>query len=179
MRYFSIDIETSSLEPKPEHILGLSIVFEDTSNPLPLLELPHCTCIIRQPVITGQPYALSMNAWILESMATGKSKYPIVNSEECWAKVKEFIGYYIGTKRAVAAGKNVAGFDLQFFPKEAKDLFIHRTIDPGPMFIDWEDSRPPDLSAIKKKVGLDPSVSHDMYQDALDVIAVLRTTYNK
>jgi hypothetical protein len=157
------------------------MIIEDTNDIKPLNQLPHFTCIVRPYVISGQPYALWMNHWIISALA-GKtqSTYPILSTADMTIAAQQFLIDNFGSKRAVPAGKNVAGFDMQFLPQPIKDCFIHRSLDPGTLCIDWEnDSSPPSLDQIKAKLGIPGAVTHDMYEDALDVIKVFRHFYRK
>lgn len=202
MKYVSVDIETTCLEPKrPENILGISMVLEDSDHPeIPLKSLPHFTCIIGHQQVTGSPYALALNGWILmeiDKWQKGKpTKYPVYHAlgqnhqwlagvngmypEPSWlAEAMKFLDKHFGTERINIAGKNVASFDMHFFPEMLDNRFRHRVIDPGSVLVDWTRSACLDLGTLKKRAGLEGVVSHDMYEDALDVIAVLRTTYPK
>lgn len=205
MKYVSLDIETSCLEPKAqEHILGISMVVEDSNHPeVPLTQLPHFTCVIARERIEGQPYALALNAWIMMEMEAWKknkpTKYPVYRQlpdgndpvqwlaglngmypADTWLeKALIFLDKHFGTDRINVAGKNVASFDMQFLPELLKSRFRHRVIDAGSVLVDWNRSALLDLSTLKKNAGLSDVVSHDMKEDALDVIAVLRTTYPK
>lgn len=81
----------------------------------------------------------------------------------------------------IAAGKNVAGFDMNFLPSDLKRRFSHRTIDPGSVLIDWTRNAPPTSNDLAAAYGeqVDGAVSHDAYQDAKDVITWLRRSYPK
>jgi len=193
MKYVSLDIETTCLDPKPSNILGLSMVVEDSDHPEVAVEdLPHLTVIIDQPVITGQAYALGLNGWILDFIS-GRSKncpYKIIKPSELHYEVGCFLraqfpdrvfktetNVYYAKKRLTLAGKNVASFDYQFLPDDVKLFFAHRMIDPGSVMINWNLAVPPSLGELLKVVGIDKEVSHDMLDDARDVIRVLRATY--
>jgi oligoribonuclease (3'-5' exoribonuclease) len=184
MKYVSLDIETTSLEPAPENILQIAMVVEDTSQNLPLLELPKFVCFIDQGEFKGQPYALALNGWILKEICAARqnkaTKWPVLKPHQVVPALQAFLHTHFGNKNAVAAGKNVAGFDMQFLPTDLKKMFKHRVLDPGCMFIDWAtDDAPPGLEICKRRCGLEGVVSHDAYEDALDVIAVMRTKYQQ
>lgn len=184
MKYISLDIETTCLNPKtPENILMLSMVVEDTENILPLEELPQLTTFFRQDHYTGEAYALQMNAWILEILSgktTKDGRFGIVNginSDRYMKEVNEFFLDNFGSEKATLAGKNIVSFDYQFLPDWLKGMFKSRMIDPGCMFMDFKEGIP-DLSSIKTKLGMGSIVTHNAYEDALDVIRVLRTKYD-
>jgi hypothetical protein len=79
----------------------------------------------------------------------------------------------------IIAGKNIAGFDMGFLPKELKRRFAHRTIDPGSVFIDWSKKSPPSSNDLAAVYGSSHNgvVFHDAHQDAKDVITWLRHSY--
>lgn len=183
MKYVSIDIETTGIDAKQDQILMASFVVEDTENIKPLRELPHFTFFLRHARYAGNAYALSLNSWILKALSdpykTEINGHPIINDGAYqWSyEVEGFIHQHFGESKAVAAGKNVAGFDLPFFPESIQNLFIHRVIDPGSVFIDWDQNKPYSLPQIKGAMGMEDTVTHDAYDDAIDVIRVLRTQY--
>lgn len=188
-----MDIETTCIDPKtPENVLQLSLVVEDTEKNIPVEELPHFTCFLKSVSgqYTGQSFALGMNGWILDILsgrADNTTEYPVLYQKEAWSKACNFVdshfrgidGTAAPTRGVKVAGKNVGIFDMQFIPPELMSKFSAKTIDPTSMFIDWKANKPLlSLSEIKNKLDLDPHVAHDAREDALDVIKVLRTTYN-
>jgi len=193
MKYVSLDIETTSLSPSPNNILMISMIVEDTENLVPLEKLPHFTCFIKVDSIQGTPYALGMNGWILDIISGRKENttpYLVLpqysNGGEIvqtahisgWEEVAlKFLNEHFGKDRITLAGKNVGSFDLQFLPHKLKNRFRHRCIDPGSIFLDWKNDTLPSLGDIKKELELGEEVAHDAYEDALDVIKILRTTY--
>jgi len=179
MKYVSIDLETTCLGPaQPEHILMVAMMVEDTDKKLPREEIPTFACFVKRDRYDGTPFALWLNGWIFEALAKNdQSKYPIYDPVEWVNKAQDFLNEHFPDTKAVAAGKNVAGFDLQFFPEKLKRKFIHRCIDPGSLFIDWSEDKPGSLDDIKKKLEIEGEVTHDAVDDAWDVIQVLRTAY--
>jgi oligoribonuclease (3'-5' exoribonuclease) len=179
MKYVSIDIETTCVEPKcPDNILMVAMLVEDTKNKMPRQEIPTFACLVNRSIYSGTPFALSMNNWIFD-MLTRKddSKYPIYESDEWVSKAIQFLRTHFDFDDDIfATGKNVGSFDLLFFPDKLKSMFHYRHIDPGSMFIDWNKG-PISLSKIKKNLGIDGVVTHDAVDDAWDVIQILRTTY--
>ena len=190
IKYVILDIETTGVESKtPNDILMISFVVEDTSNLLPVEELPHLTCFVKHDKIVGEAYALSMNSWILDIISGRKPNttgYPIYKSYDgvrfSWVdEVLNFLYQHFDPKETITlAGKNVANFDYNFLPKVLQKRFKSRMLDPGSLFVDFsKDTCLPSLSECKVRAGLDSNVAHDSYQDCLDVIKVLRTKYTK
>ncbi len=186
MKYVSLDLETTGIEDKsPKNILMVSLVVEDPRNMVPLDMLPHFTCFVRYPTISGEPYALAMNGWILDIISgrkDNKTGYPIYNQGEWIAEANKFLSHHFGDieGKIPVAGKNVGTFDLKFMPEALQRRFSYKVIDPAMKFTDLlNDDKVAGLETCKKRAGLEPVVSHDAREDALDVISVLRTTYGK
>src|SRR5271157_5772719 len=126
MKYLSLDIETTSLTPSPDHILMVSMIVEETGHPeVPVEELPHFTCFVRQEKIEGDAYALAMNGWILDFIS-GRAEnptYEILNPDEWSAGATAFFLTQFGEEKITVAGKNAAGFDILFLPREVAKSF--------------------------------------------------------
>ena len=78
MRYASLDLETTRIDPKtPDAILMISIVAENTKAlEVPVDQLPHFTAIVfpDTQLITGSLTALAMNQWILVAIEAKRTK---------------------------------------------------------------------------------------------------------
>ena len=61
MRYVSVDIETSGLDPEKNCILSIGAIIEDTENKLPFEDCPKFNAVILQREILGSPRAITMN----------------------------------------------------------------------------------------------------------------------
>lgn len=178
MKYVSIDIETTGLDPQQDEILEVAMVIEDTSiYPLPdVLDLSNIRVPIYHERIYGQPKALSMNSWLLNEVSNTPTYMGfdfVINR-----RLIPFLYNTIGDPPYIAAGKKVDGFDLQFFPKHFKDMFFHRTIEVGSLAMVvkphlWENDYPPGLSDILGK-----DVKHEALSDAMDNIRAIRMYTN-
>lgn len=176
MKYVSIDIETTGVRPQVDQILQLALVVEDTRYPeIPVQELPYFCRIVKHEEYHGNPYALGLNAWILD-LLSGRTKavspYPIVHIDGLASDANAFLNDQLGTGRFNAAGKNAANFDIPFLPEELARRFRHRVIDPGSVFVNWSKDSLPTLGDL-----IDTPVSHDALGDARDVITCLRRSY--
>jgi oligoribonuclease (3'-5' exoribonuclease) len=69
MKYVSIDIETTGLNPKTDQILSIGLVVEDTLSILPLDDLPKLEVRIWREKITGDLFAINMNKDLLKLYA--------------------------------------------------------------------------------------------------------------
>lgn len=75
MRYISIDIETSGLNPDRNQVLSIGAIIEDTNKKLKREECPTFYKIISHREITGNPYALNLNREEIEMISKSqKSK---------------------------------------------------------------------------------------------------------
>ena len=68
MRYISIDIETTGLDPENCQILSIGAVIEDTLNQLPFEELPTFHGVIKRENVSGSLFALNMNKELIETI---------------------------------------------------------------------------------------------------------------
>jgi oligoribonuclease len=68
MKYLSIDIETSGLDPALNQILSVAAIFEDTEKKLPWADVPKFHVGIIRHQITGSPRAISINAKLIDWM---------------------------------------------------------------------------------------------------------------
>lgn len=195
MKYLSLDIETTGLDPDSDQLLQVSMIVENTERPSVEVEaLPHFTCFIKHERVVGNAYALGMNGWILDiisgrnpksqhSVLKGKNRYELEENGyfDTWIlSAMKFLDTHFGKDRITVAGKNVAGFDIPFLPKVIRKRFRHRCIDAGTLFIDWsKDRMPPDLAECKERAGIDTPVAHDAREDAMDVIRLIRARTKK
>lgn len=61
MRYLSIDIETTGLDPEKHQILSIGVIIEQTTKKLPFNEIPKFHCAIVREEIVGGLFALNLN----------------------------------------------------------------------------------------------------------------------
>lgn len=173
MKYVSIDLETTGLNPEIHQILQIGAVVEDTTAALvPVDSLPAFSVRIQYDQLVGEPVALSMNCDLITSMG---SALPLNDAIE---QFENFLVSNCGEKW-IAAGKNFATFDLRFLSKIMDTSnFRHRVIDAasvalGSSPILWGKETPPSLGELIGK-----SVKHDALEDAKDVVRVLRKYTN-
>ena len=65
MKYISIDIETTGLDPELCNVLSIGAVIEDSANPLPYEECPKFHAAILRHELNGSPRAITMNAKLI------------------------------------------------------------------------------------------------------------------
>jgi DNA polymerase III epsilon subunit-like protein len=185
MRYVSIDIETTGLDPERCQILEIGAVIDDLADPKPLEELPRWVCTIGHQEIQGEPYALAMNAAILTRIflmeSPGVFLHPNSVAKEFRAWLREH-GYILhdttGQVSIVAAGKNFAAFDRRFLNRlpnwRQKIRVHHRCLDPVTLYTRPNDDVPPDTAECLRRAGIDAPVTHNALDDALLVVRLLR-----
>jgi len=61
MKFCSIDIETTGLDPENNQVLSIGAIIEDTTKKLPFEELPKFNVAVLHHQLTGHPRALTMN----------------------------------------------------------------------------------------------------------------------
>lgn len=196
MKFISIDIETTGLNPETCQILQIGAVIEDTDNVLPVEELPRFNCIIEHDCYVGTPTALSMNSGIFKILSGLESKTKderiaykkehniipagiVATSFKLWLLSN---GFTTGEGNAIyinAAGKNFASFDklfLQNLPYWTSNIKIRqRILDPAILLTDWKnDETLPNLKTCMERCSIEGDVTHDALQDAIDVVNVLR-----
>lgn len=78
MKYLSIDTETSGLSFENCQMLSFGGILEDTKTKLPLIECPKINVYIASKKISGEPFALNMNASIIKAI----SEFNLLNRTE-------------------------------------------------------------------------------------------------
>ena len=78
MKYLSIDTETSGLSFENFQMLSFGGILEDTKTKLPLIECPKINVSITSKKISGEPFALNMNASIIKAI----SDFNLLNNNE-------------------------------------------------------------------------------------------------
>lgn len=181
MRYISLDLETTGLDPTRDQVLSLAMVAEDTEHPnVPLVELPHLHLYVKHERYSGDAFALALNVGILKELAAkpeDRIHTVVLSGEDLGRAVAHWLGGQgiSRLRKGTLAGKNVAGFDLQFLPW-LKDYFHHRVIDAGSVFIDWKADKVPSLIDLSTRLGTF-APTHGALDDARAVIDLLRKAY--
>jgi oligoribonuclease len=205
MKYLSIDIETTGLDPKTCQILQIGILIEDTKKILSFDKIPKLNLIIRHEKISGSIKAISMNSELISRIddyndfsdveakeILSKSLYNahFIRYEDIILQITNFLlinGYkFNGYSRLTinAAGKNFGTFDKLFLEEipgwKERFQIRNRILDPAILYVDWEkDDSLPSLNECKERAGIFEEVSHNAIEDAWDVIQILRKFYSQ
>jgi len=184
MKYVSIDIETTGLNPNTCSIIEFGAVIDDLSNPKPLNELQsfhrYIDCADSNKLIRGEPYALSMHGEIFKRLAERDTlKYGFCSPDRLTEEFYNFILEICKSRFPITvAGKNFSGFDLRFLRKlnnwEKLIKIHHRVIDPAILFWDPSDEKLPNTELCKVRAGIPGEVEHTAISDCLDIIQLVR-----
>jgi len=200
MLYVSVDIETTGLDRQNDQVLEVGAVIEDTDKQLYFEEIPKFNAILNYDRLSGSPYALSLNARILEILknipysdieerADYMREHNIINPEDLGLAFYTFLtsnGYEEPEKgkpiKIIPAGKNFSSFDkpfLQNVPNFTNWVNVgYRCIDPVNHYVDFmNDTNLPSLDVCKERAGIVGEVTHKAVEDAWDVVKVLREKY--
>jgi oligoribonuclease (3'-5' exoribonuclease) len=177
LRYVSIDIETTGLDPETCQILEIGAVWDDWTKPID--ELRTYRRLVVHSEYRGNAHALAMNAPLLNRLSGERESWfldpeQVADDLAAWLKGCGWDG-----KTALTpAGKNFASFDRQFLRRlprfEQVVKLHHRTLDPAVLFWRPEDEKLPDSKTCYERAGLDNKVSHTAVEDALAVVRLVR-----
>jgi oligoribonuclease (3'-5' exoribonuclease) len=180
MRYVSIDIETLGLDPFHDDVVEFAAVIDDFKTSLEKLPKYHCYVTRPDNNYCGNAYAMSMHPVILRRIATREAGFSYM-PHDCL--VEDFALWLADNglnDKIVVAGKNFAAFDKPFLLRLGFGIikFCHRSLDPGSMYFDPKiDMVPPDTKECLIRAGITTEVAHTAYEDALDVVRLIRHKY--
>lgn len=197
MKFVSIDIETTGLNPKEHQIIEFAAVIADTDGATPVDEFPS----FRRLVFHGdgykvQPYAATMHVELWKELAqksivdenccySGSLEQELANwlRDHGFEEVKDPLKDPLRDdanklESIVAAGKNFGAFDLQFLLNNNHwgrlVKFSHRTLDPAMLFLRHDDEKPPSLKQCMERAGIPGEVPHTALEDARIVVELIR-----
>ena len=183
MRYVSIDIETTGLDPDTCDIIEFGAIVDDLTDIVPVETLPKFHCYFLKPTYSGEPFALSMHPHIFKRIANREDGWNYMSATKFGNAFKKFLvanGHEEKHDKVTitVAGKNFGAFDLQFLNKHtdlSKHVQIrHKILDPAILYIQKGDDVLPGLAECKIRAGLGGNVSHNALDDARDVVKLIR-----
>ena len=74
MKYISIDIETTGLNPLTCNTLSIGAIIEDTNNPVAYEKLPKFHVGILHEELQGSPFAINMNRELIQTLVDYQSE---------------------------------------------------------------------------------------------------------
>jgi len=180
MKYISIDLETTGLNPATCDVVEFGAVLADTNSldtPVQDLSTFHAYILPPNGNYRGEPYALSMHPVIFRRIAKREEGFYYLHPQQVVNAFGKWITACGVKPKLTVAGKNVGSFDIPFIAANlpgVADMFSHRVFDPGSMFFDPRvDQKIPDLQQCLRRSGIDSEVSHTAIEDAQDVIRCL------
>lgn len=197
MKYISIDIETTGLDPENNQILEFGAVIEDTNADHAPGEFgpDFRRMIVNDGDLTIGSYCIQLNYDLILEIdnlkVINEAWFP--DSEEGLCKPQDLLFQFLlwldrngfrelalaPANDIVAAGKNFTGFDLPFLvdvDSEWANVFHRRVLDPAILFVDWfNDGVPPRMDDACKRGGIPLEGYHTAVGDAKTVINMIRT----
>jgi len=181
MKYVSIDIETTGLNPGNCQVLEIGAVIDDGTIPIEDCSTFHC--YVDHGLILGEPFAVSMHATILRRIATHEEGYTYLQPWEVATRFREFLkenGLDPENEKVFVAGKNYASFDARFLSKITSwDKHVqvhHRILDPAAMY--WQPEidgvELPNTKTCMERAGISGEVAHTAVEDAQVVVRLIR-----
>lgn len=183
--YFSIDLETTGLDPKNNNILevGGIFVYPGEKVDMEVLEsqgrIFHCYVnVTDEELARGDDYALNLNKEIIKKIQTKEFGNLYLDQKDVLPNLYKWASRFLDEdEKMVVAGKNFGGFDVQFLknlPGWNHSKMSARFLDPAMLFLDiYEDVYPPCLSACLSRAGLDDFVTHTAVEDAFQVAQLI------
>ena len=182
LKYASLDIETTGLDPDKHHVLQVALVVDDGITAVE--ELPTFNELVRTPkenLLGGDQIALEMNAELIDLVTSNPSAdYASFRGstvkmkpwESVWRSAISWLHQYLEPPFYIA-GKNVGTFDLKFMSAEFRSHVHHRVIELGSVALGhdstwWDKGKIPGM----KDLGIE--VAHDALTDAFDNVKLLR-----
>ena len=194
MRYVSLDIETTGIDPESDQILQIAAVVADFQG----MTYQSFDIIVDNGDIYGSPYALHLNSRILKMLADAvpedyqhgdQGQLPrIAKVEDAIQLFQKWLYLVLQRNRIVFAGKNFDSFDKQFLKNYglydpcAFDLdFGHSAaLDPGILWFDpMRDTQIPYTAECCRRAGIPDIVTHNAMDDAMQVVELITKYYEK
>lgn len=187
MKYLSLDIETTGLDPDINQVIEVAAVVDDLESPLIQLPVFHCLIAHKEYIFTN-PKVVLMHERIFRELG----RCTLTKHDDCnlqgipirtpanfaWNLTYFLNQHFAPTDKITVGGKNVSGFDIPFIRytwPEITERFKHRCMDPAPLYFDRKiDNALPDLPTCCKRAGVDGGNLHSALDDAMAVIQLVR-----
>lgn len=196
MKYVSIDIETTGIDPTQSQLIEIAMIVDDTTKPtIPVQQLPTYHKYVKHDQYYGNVGAICMNERIFELLNDDVDK-DIIHVNDLVRDMYEFLKQnhiileknenknHVETHTVVPAGKNFASFDKLFIEKlphfdDKLFHFSYRVLDPATAFLRFEDSEIPDSECCANRSYTEFLHNHHAVDDANSVIEQLRFIMNQ
>jgi DNA polymerase III alpha subunit (gram-positive type) len=197
MRYVSIDVETTGLDPEENQLLEVGAVIEDTQVGGNIDRLPSFRAIIVHPEgeFRISPLVMRMHMSLFELIEQADQAkldayghYTIDDAYYCRpSQLEQLFTIWLSTHKVwttkgkiIPAGKNFFGFDYGFLKKWCSNIkFHHRHLDPVAYFTRHNDLEPPKLELCCERAGITLQNHHTAVGDAKTVVSLIRWGLDK
>lgn len=182
MKFVSIDIETTGLDPKKHQILEVGACIVDTQTPSASVDWPKFRMLLTQEDYTVTPYCAKLHYDLWQELSAIKNPKEITVKQDCML----FSGHCLdsdfplvfmgwckrnGVDKIIPAGKNFGSFDLQFLNRlpnwNAFVRMAHRTYDPAAYYFMRNDAILPDMNLCCQRAGIAAQTDHTALADAI------------
>lgn len=179
MKYVSIDIETTGLDPEKHQILEIGCVLDTLGSDVPVDELPSLRIVVvGQENFIINPFCLSLHHALLQEIDTRhREDTHYLKEQDIHYALHDWllINKTFTTKNGInVAGKNFWGFDHLFLKKVTSVKFHRRALDPVNYYLSVEDEQPPNLEECCRRAGIELTDYHTAVGDARTVIELIR-----
>lgn len=199
MRYLSIDIETTGLDPNTHDIIEFAAVLEDTETLKPIEELESFRALVVADNYTVSPFCAELHLNLFQEINQYKREIGDLNHyyktrrphTNVVLTIENLMPTFITWVREVlnnnlskvtVASKNFNGFDAHFLQPLLDDYdgfvpfrFGHRVWDPATLFATDTDDSPPSTSTCAERADVGfIGKPHTALADARMVIQLLR-----
>lgn len=176
LRYVSIDIETTGLEPDKHQVIEFAAVASTGEE---------FNTLVAYKELTISPFVAVMHQELLKRMATidwDKLEFSSYYSDEQLIVVPSYLAYRFGIwltsnhieQPITAAGKNFSSFDLRFLRRIMPGIkFHHRALDPAVFYLRNGDTKLPNLATCCERAGIEWNDRHTALADARVVVKLL------
>ena len=176
MKFVSIDLETTGLNPERCQIIEMAAVLFDTDSD----ERKVFETKVVHPDYCWEPTAFEMNRVLWDDILNYKYETDgfegYMPSVCLWTQFESWLVLNWGDDFIVnpvgVAGKNFSTFDLRFLEKlhNYSHVFHRRVLDPSSMFVRSDDDIPPNTTeCMERALGKQPSGNHRALGDAIEV----------
>jgi oligoribonuclease (3'-5' exoribonuclease) len=173
MNYYSIDIETTGLDPVLHSILEIGIVEVIDCQ----IERTLRIVWVNQEDMVWTPYCLKLHAatGLIDELSSMYKPNTVYAEER--ETIIECLSNFLPSEKFNIAGKNFGVFDKLFLDEhlDFSRIFKHqrRYLDPAMMYVLKGDSKLPDLDTCLLRADIGSGVTHDALQDAMDVATLI------
>ena len=178
MKLFSIDLETTGVDPINDQILEFGAVYLDTETK----QSSEFRRIIHRDRIAGNPIAIEMNADLILELAEALRNPGMLENEkfchedDLYSEFAAFVRPIVPEGSINVVGKNFAAFDLNFLLEldcSWNKLIRRRILDPAMYFTEPFNEKMPNLTECLSMIGLEPTNLHTALGDCHDVLRLM------